>query len=228
MDDELSIRDSIRRMEDDFRRMRNEQMDQWYARSLPMQAVDPSFLSTNSFGTISSLGAVSRGTQRDETKAALKVLEKVKKATVDIERKDPEPFSKKAKELHDLGLTDLANQAEAEANKRLKEMFIAEAGYKKIPREALTKFETELSNMWKKMVYTPLAKYTGVDGQSVPPQEVLDELKTARDTKLFDDYTVLSVQKVPDPILCGVIKESNDLYFIAEWGDDVKLSDIIK
>lgn len=176
-----------------------------------------------------------------------KVLEKIKASakTFTISETQGELAISKADEYRALGMEKLANVVEYKTKKILREIGISAAGYKRINRTELQEFCKELEqvsdyNSKRYLKETPLKKYVGqnvgqLEGQKIseadlglPPQDVLDKLKVARDSKLFDDYAVLHIEYVPDPILCGKIKESEDLYFIAEWGEDVKLSDIVK
>jgi len=208
-----------------------------YAMDAMMLNVSPMYGSYGSSGK----------SEEQKNKVGVKVLNKIKAAAKEmtVTEKDGELAISKADEYRALGLESMARIVEVKSNRILREMGISAAGYKRINRSELDKFQKELeeiSDMTSKrrLLETPLNRYVGqnterVEGQAVmevelgvPPQDVLDKLKIARDAKLFDDFAVLHIQRVPDPILCGKINESNDLYFIAEWGDDVKLSDIVK
>ena len=77
------------------------------------------------------------------------------------------------------------------------------------------------------------------------PQKVLDEKKKCEDLKLFDGYAVMHYdgkdavretdkekkeRREKDPIMFGVVRDSDKLYFIADWEDefcDLTLDDII-
>lgn len=67
-----------------------------------------------------------------------------------------------------------------------------------------------------------LKDYTGI-----PPQHVLDALKLAKDRSCFDAFTIATVRKVKDPLLLGNINGCPDRFFIAQWGDDVCLDDVL-
>lgn len=62
---------------------------------------------------------------------------------------------------------------------------------------------------------------------ALPPEPVLNRLKDDQVLKCFDYYTIASVNEVRDPLLLGRINESNDRYFVAQWGEDVSLDDVI-
>jgi hypothetical protein len=61
----------------------------------------------------------------------------------------------------------------------------------------------------------------------IPPTNVLLKLKKEKAKNVFDYYSVASVNAVKDPLLLGRINGSQSRYFIAQWGDDVKLDDVI-
>lgn len=74
----------------------------------------------------------------------------------------------------------------------------------------------------------PLAGYPGV-----PPADVFAAVKEAKERKIFDSFEVASVQpvathvKLPDPIVFGRIEGCTDRFYIAEWGTDVNIVDLI-
>lgn len=78
------------------------------------------------------------------------------------------------------------------------------------------------------LVLDALHSYPGV-----PPQAALDKLAEAKAHGIFDTFEVAHVDpvaskvKLPDPIIFGLVAGCSDRFFIAEWGDDVKLADII-
>lgn len=65
------------------------------------------------------------------------------------------------------------------------------------------------------------------DYEKIPPKEVLTRLKEVQEMEVFDNFTVAEVNQVKDPLLLGRIRGSKDRYFIAQWGDDVSLDDVI-
>lgn len=68
----------------------------------------------------------------------------------------------------------------------------------------------------------PVESYAGI-----PPMKVLEKFKDVKAKKVFDYFTVASVNAVKDPLLCGRIENSTSRYFIGQWGDDVSLDDVI-
>lgn len=65
------------------------------------------------------------------------------------------------------------------------------------------------------------------DYDALPPDHALAALKCAQAKEIFDEFVIASVNKVKDPLLLGKIAGSEDRYFIAQWGEDVALDDVI-
>ena len=61
----------------------------------------------------------------------------------------------------------------------------------------------------------------------VPPEPVLAKLAEVKKLNLFDEFTVATVETVHDPLLLGYMKGNDNRWFIAQWGDDVCLDDVI-
>jgi len=65
------------------------------------------------------------------------------------------------------------------------------------------------------------------DYQAIPPEHALKALKAAREKEIFDDFTIASVTKMKDPLLLGRLNGTEDRFFLAQWGDDISLDDVI-
>lgn len=63
--------------------------------------------------------------------------------------------------------------------------------------------------------------------KAIPPPEALDKLREHRDRNIFDYFTIASVKGIPDPLLLGRLNGSEDRYFIAQWGNDIALEDVL-
>jgi len=63
--------------------------------------------------------------------------------------------------------------------------------------------------------------------EQLPPRNVLKTLDIHKSRKIFDYFTIAKVKGLYDPILFGRLLNSSDRYFIAQWGDDVNLDDVI-
>jgi len=86
--------------------------------------------------------------------------------------------------------------------------------YDKHDPETIGRFE------WKEV---PVEEYEGL-----PPAPVLETFKEHKARKVFDYFTIASVNSVPDPLLLGRIDGDDDnRWFIAQWGKDVCLDDLI-
>lgn len=86
-------------------------------------------------------------------------------------------------------------------------------------------WRNELTVTW---VEAAVAKYKGI-----PPDDVLGKLEEAKKAGAYDYFTIATVDtrltKTPirDPLLLGRINGSTDRYFLAQWGDDISLDDVI-
>ena len=95
--------------------------------------------------------------------------------------------------------------------------------YKYATGEDLDDFNKEMRTHGKELVVVEIKNF-----ERVPPDDVLASLKEAQAEKCFDTFHVAYIRKVKDPILFGKIADFKNFYFyIAPWGDDVKIADII-
>lgn len=68
-----------------------------------------------------------------------------------------------------------------------------------------------------------LGEYPGI-----PPKKVLDRIKQILDMKIFDYLSIASVKGIKDPLVLGRFNDDNDnRYFIDQWGDDVKIEELM-
>lgn len=63
--------------------------------------------------------------------------------------------------------------------------------------------------------------------KAVPPDAALAALKTAKGKEIFDYFVIASVTNMKDPLLLGRLHGSEDRYFLAQWGEDIALDDVI-
>lgn len=78
---------------------------------------------------------------------------------------------------------------------------------------------------YDRLKFTPISQYG-----KIPPADVLDKIRTAKNEGLFDAFEVCSIETHevrPDPIIFGIIRNCEEKFFIAQWDDDVKIEDII-
>lgn len=66
------------------------------------------------------------------------------------------------------------------------------------------------------------------DYAGIPPQKVLDRIRQVKELGVFEYFTVASVKGIKDPLVLGRFKDDNDnRYFIDQWGDDVKIEELM-
>jgi len=65
------------------------------------------------------------------------------------------------------------------------------------------------------------------DYGALPPESVLKTYAEHKERRLFDYFTIASVEGIHDPLLLGRLNDDETRYYIAQWGDDVKLDDVI-
>lgn len=142
--------------------------------------------------------------------------------------------------LEQLGLTTVANTLKAELSVRQK-LAIAYEHYRYLTPSKVDAFNVKLmaetrvdegANQWGQIYSYKRTALTNLrDYAKVPPNSVLDALETAQGRGCFDQYQVMTIEShkvVPDPILFGQVTGCDDLFFISQWDDDIKIEDILK
>ena len=135
--------------------------------------------------------------------------------------------------LQKLGLT-AASKRVVELRERKRKLAIAYEHYRFVRQEKIDAFNKKLyEKTINKINYThQTLSFTALDNyDQTPPEPVLDQLETAIGRNCFDSFEVahiVTVVKVPDPILFGRIKACPDRFFIAQWDNDVKIDDLLK
>ena len=79
---------------------------------------------------------------------------------------------------------------------------------------------------YNQLIFIALSEYP-----QVPPPEVLGLLKQAKTDKCFDTFSIAkieSVVEIPDPILFGQVNGCTDLFYIAQWDNDVSIEEILE
>lgn len=71
-------------------------------------------------------------------------------------------------------------------------------------------------------IETPVKDYKGI-----PPENVVDLASEHANRNIFDELVVAEVKGIAYPLLLGYIKGDENRYFIAQWGDDVQLDDLL-
>jgi len=95
--------------------------------------------------------------------------------------------------------------------------------YRYATQEEIDDFNEEMREHNKELVIEEIK-----DSKKLPPDNVLVELRSAKNKGCFDKFHIAYIRAVKDPILFGKIDGFDTLYFyIAQWGDDVKIEEII-
>lgn len=124
--------------------------------------------------------------------------------------------------LAKVGMTAAAAKVKKMRTSRAK-MAVAYERYRFIKPEKIHKFQVKLAENNKYLAFIPLEKY-----EKIPPEGVLKELEQAIGVGCFDRFEVAEIKRVPDPLLLGIVDGCPDRFFIGQWDDDVKISDILK
>lgn len=128
----------------------------------------------------------------------------------------------KVKLLKELGLNVISEKLLRKKTGKEK-LLKAVSKYRYATKEDLDDFNKEMRNYNKELVIVEMKNF-----DRLPPDEVLEALQEARKYTCFDTYHIAYIRQVKDPILFGKIAGFNELYFfISQWGDDVKIEDII-
>uniref|UniRef100_A0A6M3JDS1 Uncharacterized protein n=1 Tax=viral metagenome TaxID=1070528 RepID=A0A6M3JDS1_9ZZZZ len=131
-------------------------------------------------------------------------------------------FTEKIKLLKELGLNAISEKLLRKKTGKEK-LLKATNDYRYATKLDLDDFNKEMRKFNKELVVVAMK-----DFDRLPPDDVLVELKKARDKKCFDTFHIAYIRAVKDPILFGKIEDFNEIYFyIAQWGDDVNIEDII-
>lgn len=132
-------------------------------------------------------------------------------------------------------LEKLGFKAASEKIKRLaakkRKLVIAYEHFRFVRKEKIEEFNKKLyakresDHKYQQLGFTSIEHYL-----EVPPEYVFDAMIQAVEKNCFDGFevaSIVSIVKVPDPILFGVITGCTDKFFIAQWNDDVKIEDIL-
>jgi len=135
--------------------------------------------------------------------------------------------------LRTLGVEKQAQILELELKVRVKLQRVQEWNYKVLPYDAIQHYNHKIINSYTMIVHIDLLEqYCGTVAQDeskdrIMPEEVLDELEKAKDRQIFDQFHVLWVEKVKDPLLLASIEGCKDFFLIAEWSDDISFEQIM-
>jgi hypothetical protein len=143
----------------------------------------------------------------------------------------PTSLDERIAALRGLGLTYAADQLDT-ARQMQDKLERAYAHYRFLTREDITAFNAKLQRQASEASTFQRLRFTELDRYGkVPPDEVLVALAQAQDRGCFDYFEVADIESVtivPDPLLLGRIRGSDVYFFITQWDDDVKISDILQ
>jgi len=123
-----------------------------------------------------------------------------------------------------------------ELGKRQKEEFWRDNGnsieirlYRK-KRELFT-VGSHYFTMWDKTVAAIWWETSIKQYHKSPPLNVLRKLKEEKEKNIFDNFAIVEVKvakhPIKDPLLIGRIEGNSNRFFIAQWGDDINVDNII-
>ena len=155
-----------------------------------------------------------------------------------IEKIEATPFTGAEKERLEMKITRLqavgaTRQAEIlEKQLRLRQRLVAlkDWDYPVLKQTTLEKFQ---ANNYRVIVRIhDLEHYVGnVDAgdekDRLIPDDVLDKIELAKERRLFDAFQVMWAEKVKDPIVFGVLDGCQDMFFVAEWDDDITFEQLL-
>lgn len=129
----------------------------------------------------------------------------------------------KSKLLKELGMDEIAGKLLKKKKGKDKLLKAFELQYKYATEDEINEFRKEMKTYNKELKIVIIKDY-----DKLPPDHVIESLKKAKEQNCFDTFYVAYLQAVKDPILFGKIDDFPTLYFfIDQWGDDIKIEDII-
>lgn len=141
---------------------------------------------------------------------------------------------KVAERLGKLGFKRAAGELTVITEKKRK-LALAYEHYKFVTPENVAKFNAALrAKTGKNLKDVNAMEYQVLDFvlienyEKAPPEEVLMALEVAQDRKCFDTFEVAYIKNVKDPLLFGRVYGTPNRFFIAQWDNDVSITDLIK
>lgn len=137
--------------------------------------------------------------------------------------------------LIEAGAVAQAGVLEKEINMRVKLMRLKDWEYRLLTKKTLDKFSADnrmtMTEDGLRLHIDRLEAYvgnpeSGAEKDRIIPDNILDKLEEAKERQLFDSFAVLWAERVPDPILLGVVNGCSDYFYIAEWGDDISFKQL--
>lgn len=131
-------------------------------------------------------------------------------------------------QLDRLGFKRAAGRVAALKEKKRK-LALAYEHYRFVRQKAVDEFNAKLRKQAKDFSSYEMLDFCDISAyEHVPPAEVLEALEVAQERKCFDAFEIAYIREVKDPILFGRIRGCPDRFYVAQWDDDVKISDLLK
>ena len=127
-----------------------------------------------------------------------------------------------AERLKSLGFNRLADSFSNKKEVKGK-MKVAYRTYPHLTQEKINAFNKKLEKKRLRVNFYSVSSYEN----GIPSTEVLDKLEEAKKLGCFDSFEIAKVEEIKDPILFGRISGCPDYFFIAQWGEDIKIEDIL-
>jgi len=176
--------------------------------------------------------------QNQEPPAVTNATSAFKQLARSIEKIEATPFTGAEKErletkiarLQSVGATRQAEILEKQLRLRQRLVALKDWDYPVLKRTTLEKFQ---SNNYRVIVHIhDLEHYVGNtdagdEKDRLIPDDVLDKIEQARERRLFDAFQVMWAEKVKDPIVFGVLDGCQDMFFVAEWDDDITFEQLL-
>jgi hypothetical protein len=137
------------------------------------------------------------------------------------------------------GFTQAADLALANRD-RVRRMALAYEHYRYVTQQQIDQFNSRLYALTSGVnggvtsifgeSYDVLTLVDAAAYHGIPPADVLVKVQEAKQRGIFDTFVVAEVitrRIVQDPIIFGRVAGCDDLFFVAQWGEDVKLTDLI-
>ena len=141
--------------------------------------------------------------------------------------------------LEKLGFTQASKDLKVKEELKRK-MTIAYEHFRYVRPEKIDKFNEKLKqetlkrtgkqglnayDNYDKLAFIPIATYG-----TIPPTEVLEKIEEAQAFGCFDEFEIAKIESVKeykDPIVFGKINGCSDLFFVAQWDNDVRIEDLL-
>ncbi len=176
--------------------------------------------------------------QNQEPPAVTNATSAFKQLARSIEKIEATPFTGAEKErletkiarLQAVGATRQAEILEKQLRLRQRLVALKDWDYPVLKRTTLEKFQS--SNYKVRLHIHDLEHYVGNtdagdEKDRLIPDDVLDKIEQAKERKLFDAFQVMWAEQVKDPIVFGVLDGCQDMFFVAEWDDDITFEQLL-